>query len=303
MTCVACIDAFAQDDGASHFAPEAQVVLAADNDGFHASRARIGALYRYDNPWSFAGAAVQSAAYSQGEYRKDVESILGVYRDQRRDTLAGIDAEAGLARVSGHLRPIGDATLRLATSLESAVDLIASADLVETPQALDEGIGYTFAAVNVEQQLGSRFTATGLAGHQWFTDGNSRDHLRARLIWLALPDDGVTLQLRYREYWSGKEDVGGAYFNPENYRQALIVSAIRKRYEGWIYGGTLGAGREKSTGVDSRPSYLAEANAEGPLAGPLRILLRAGYYRSAAFIDNPTYAYRLFTAQVILPLR
>jgi len=300
---LACAHAAGQEEDAPRFAPAADVAFAADNEGFHASRARAGALYRYDNPWSFAGAMAQSAHYSQGDYRKDAQGILGVYRDQRRDTLSGVDIEAGVVRASGHLRPLGDMTLRLSTSLSTSVDLIGSADLVETPKALDRGIGQSFAAASVEQRLGERFTAIALAGRQWFSDGNARDHLRARLIWLAAPSEGATLQLRYREYRSEKADVGGAYFNPGNYRQWLFAAAIRKRHAAWIYSGALGAGQEKSAGADARPSYLAEARAEGPLARELRLVLRAGYYRAAGFIDSSAYSYRLIAAQVVLPLR
>lgn len=281
----------------------ADAIFTSDSDGFHAIRARVGGLYPYANPWRYAGAATQDTRYAQGSFRKDVPGVLGLYRDQRRDTLAGIDIEAGVVRVSGHLRPVGDATWRLFPVPDTAVDLIASADLVETPQALDRGIGYTFAAVGIEHALSERFTATGLAGWQSFSDGNSRLHLRARLIFLAVPEAGITLQLRYRQYGSRQSDVGGAYFDPDEYRQWLGVAALRKRYAGWILSGAAGAGRESSTGAASHPSYLAEARAEGPLAGDARVILRAGYYRSAGFIDAPDYAYRLVGATLVLPFR
>lgn len=284
------------------FAPTAELSQASDTDGFSALRWRAGVLTTYANPWSYAGAAMQSTRFAQDYFRKDVSAVVGVYRDQRRDTLAGVDIEAGVTRVSGHLRPVGDATLRMTTTLGTMVDLNASADLVETRKALDRGIGFTFLAANVEQQFGERFTLTGLAGWQHFSDGNSRPQLRARLIWLAVPDAGITLQLRYRQYWSREADVGGAYFNPENYQQWLGVVAIRKRYAGWIYSGALGAGQEFSSGAGSHASYLAETRAEGPIGANARLVLRAGYYRSAGFVDNPDYAYRLFGVALVVPL-
>lgn len=288
---------------AKYFALVTDLAVSADTDGLHAVRTRVGGLYPYANPWSFAGAEAQSVHYTQGNYRQNVAAILGVYRDQRRDTLAGVDAEVGVARVAGHLRPIGDVTLRLSTTLGTAVDMIASADLVETPKALIRGIGYTFVATNAEHQFGERLTATALVGWQHFSDGNARAHLRARLIWLAIPEAGITLQLRYRQYSTREADVGGAYFNPEDYRQWLAVTAIRKRYAGWIYSGALGAGQEYSTGAGSHASYLAEARGEGPIAGDIRLVLRASYSRSAGFIDSPDYAYRLVGGTLVLPFR
>jgi hypothetical protein len=273
-----------------------------DTDSMSSLRATARGL-SYDNPWSFRGVATQGTRYSQGEFHDTVPAILGIYRDQRRDTLAGVDIEAGVARVAGHLRPMGEATLRLSRSLGSAFDLAASADLVDTRAALERGIGYTFLSAGGEREIGGRFTVAGLAGWQAFSDGNSRTHLRARLIWLALPDDGVTLQLRARQYSSRDGDVGGAYFNPGDYRQWLAVAAIRKRHAGWIYGAALGAGEERSSGTAWHPSYLAEARVEGPVATDVRLVLRAGYSRSAGFIDDPDYAYRYLGAALVIPFR
>jgi hypothetical protein len=284
-------------------APFAEARFMSDNADFRAMRLRAGALLPYDNPWHYAGVAAQTSRYWQDGYRKEAEAILGFYRDQRRDTLAGLELEAGVARVSGHLRPVGDATWRFVPTPGLAIDAIATADLVETPLALDRGIGHTFAAAGVERTLGERFTVTGLAGRQWFTDGNARNHLRARLIALVLPEAGVTLQLRYRQYDSMKNDVGGAYFNPDHEQQWLGVAAIRKRYAGWMFHGELGAGQERSTGGGSRPARHVEARVEGPLFGTVRVVLRAGYERSAGFIDATGYSYRLLSAELQVPLR
>jgi len=285
------------------FAGTAGFDAASDTDGFHAYRGRLGGLIRYDNPWSYAGVSVQSTRYTQDGFRQDVPGVMAVYRDQRRDTLAGVDVQAGVAEVSGHLRLIGDATLRMTPSPTTAVDLLASADVVETPLALDRGIAFGFLGAGVEQQFGERFTATGFVGYQPFTDGNARTHVRARLIWLAVPEHGITAQLRYRQYDTKDLDVEGAYFNPERYQQWLGVAAIRKRHAGWIYTGALGAGQERSTGTGTRPSYLAEIRAEGVVTRDVRLVLNAGYYRAAGFIDSPDYGYRTIGAAIVVPFR
>ncbi len=299
------VPADAQEDAkeAETFALVADLGVSADTDGFHAIRTRLGGLTPYENRWKFSGVEAQSMHYTQGAYRQDAVAIMGVYRDQRRDSLVGIDAEAGVARIAGHLRPIGDVTLRLSTTLGTAVDLIASADLVETPKALERAIGYTFFAANAERQFGERLTATALAGWQHFSDGNARAHVRARLIWLAMPDAGITLQLRYRQYSTREADVGGAYFNPEDYRQWLVVAAVRRRAAGWIHSGALGAGQEHLTGATRHASYLVEARSEGPISADVRLVLRASYSRSAGFIDSPDYANRLVGGTLVLPFR
>ena len=274
-------------------AMDAGTSLSTDTDGFQAFRGRVGWLFAYANPWRFSGVNVQSTKYTKGEFSKDVTAVLGKYRDQRRDNLAGVDIEAGVAQVSGHLRPVGDATLRMVTSIGTAVDLNVSADLVETPKVLDRGIGYTFLATGVEQPFGERSTITALAGWQRFNDGNARVHLRARYIWLAVPEAGITLQLRHRHYSTRQLDVGGAYFNPENYQQTLAVAAIRKRHAGWVLSGSLGAGQERVTGISSHPAYLAEVRGESPVGKDIRLVFHAGYYRSSGYTDSPDYAYQI----------
>ncbi|APV51984.1 hypothetical protein BWI17_21330 [Betaproteobacteria bacterium GR16-43] len=285
----------------SRFAGGAGFDVTSDSDGFRTYRARVGGAYAYQNPWSYSGVAVQSTRYSQDGFQQDVPAVLGTYRDQRRDNLVGVDIQAGVARVSGHLRPIGDASYRFMPSNTTSVDFLASADLVESPEALRRGIGYGFFAVGVEQDLTDRFAVTAYAGYQPFSDGNARTHFRGRLIWTALPEQGVSLQLRYRQYATRDLDVDNAYFNPERYRQWLAVAALRHRYAGWMFTGALGAGQERATGSGSQGSYLAEVRAEGPFAGDSRLIFHAGYYRAAGFIDFDGYAYRSIGAEVVVP--
>jgi hypothetical protein len=283
-------------------APLAGMDLTLDTDEFRSARLRAGAYHSYDNPWSFAGVAVDATRYSQGDYRRDAAAVIALYRDQRRDTLAGIDIAAGVARVAGHLRPIGEAGWRVIPGPATAIDLILSADLVETRPALERGIGTVFVAASAEQQLGPRLTVTGLAGWQSFSDGNDRVHARARLIWLAVPEHGVTLQARYRHYASHTADVGGAYFNPARHQQLLGVVAVRKRHAGWVFSAALGAGGERSAGSGSEPSYVAEARAEGPIGAHARLVLRAGYERAQGYAASSDYGHGSLGVAVVVPL-
>jgi hypothetical protein len=155
----------------------------------------------------------------------------------------------------------------------------------------------------VEQKLDERLTVIALAGYQPFTDGNDRAHLRARLVWDVLPDEGINLQARWRQYRNSKVDVGGAYFNPESYQQWLGVVAFRKRLSGWTTSGAVGAGREyiRNVGTTTQPTYLAELRAEGPFAGDARLAVAATYNRSAGFSNSSDYWWGLVSATIILP--
>jgi hypothetical protein len=106
-----------------------------------------------------------------------------------------------------------------------------------------------------------------------------------RLVLDVLPDEGVNLQARWRQYRNSKTDVGGAYFDPQSYQQWLGVLGFRKRYSGWTTSGAVGAGREyiHDGGTTTQPTYLAELRSEGPIAGDMRLALLAVYNRSAGF--------------------
>ena len=280
-----------------------QLVVSDDTDAFHSWLIRGGALFEHASYLDYKGVAVQTTHYSQSGWGRDAAAILGLWRDQRRDTLAGVNAEAGVVQVAGHTRPIGDATWGLRPAPGTGVELIAAGGLVETQTALDRGIAYTLWGLSAEQALGDRLTAIGLVAAQPFTDGNDRIHLRARLVWDALPEYGITAQLRWRQYESRKSDVGGAYFNPDRYSQWLAGVGIRLRHAGWVWSGTFAGGEQDIKGTGTQPSYLAEIRGEGSLAGDIHLALNFLYSRAAAFSQSANYWYGLIGVTLIVPLQ
>jgi hypothetical protein len=277
------------------------VSFSSDADHFSAWRLRGGALTQYRSPFDYAGIAAQTTHYTRSGWHADAPAVLFVWRKQQRETLAGTVAEGGVVRVAGRIRPVGDATWSLRPAARTGIELIASGDLVETQRALESATAYTFGAVSVEQQLGKRFTAIGLAGAQRFTDGNKRVHLRGRLIWMLVPEQGLSAQLRWRHYRSSQIDAGATYFNPERYREWQGGLAIRKRYAGWVWSGTLAAGREEIDRGIQHTTKLAEIRAEGPIGKGTRLALHASYNRSAGFGTAEDYWYRTIGLMVIVP--
>jgi hypothetical protein len=282
------------------------ISVTGDSERFYAYRARAGGLLNYTSYLDYVGIAAQNTHYSQRDWSRDAQALLGVWRRQDRATLAGINAEGGVVQVAGHTRVVGDATWNVRPRPTTAFEFIAAGDLVETQPALEQGIAYGFFGVSAEQQLVSRLTAIGLIAYQPFTDGNERAHLRARLIWDAIPDYGVTAQLRWKQYHSSEADVGRAYFNPQNYRQWQGALAMRRRVAGgWVWSGTLAAGQETlsnaMTPPTTQPTSLAEVRAEGPFIGNTRLAIHALYTRSTGYVDSPNYWYAQFGATLIVP--
>jgi len=294
--------AAADDASSSRTAVLAQVGLESDADDFGGLLARGGALFDYQSYLQNFGFAVQDTHYSQGGWDEDVPGVIGIYRNQRRDTLEGLRAEAGVVSLSGHARPIGDITWSDRPFETTGIELIAAGDVVGTREALERGISYGLAAASVEQQFGSRLTGIAFAGWQPFTDGNSRSLLRARLILGIAPEEGLSAQVRWRRYSSSKSDVDGAYYNPEHYRNWDAGLSLRRHVGTWTVAGLAGAGRERADNASWQTTTIAELRAEGPLSGDIHLTIGVLYNRAAGFANSPDYWYGMANIGVIIPL-
>jgi hypothetical protein len=279
----------------------ARVGFEDDADGFTAAQVRAGALLDYASELKHAGLALQNTHYSMGGWSTDAPAIIAVYRNQRRDTLEGVRAEGGVVQVEGHTRVVGDATWSHRPRETTGVELILAGDLVGTRQALEEGIAYGLVGASVEQQFGQRFTGIAMAGWQPFTDGNSRALLRARMIWSMLPEQGVSAQLRWRQYSSSDADVGGAYFNPDRYRIWDAVLSLRRRVGGWTVAGLAGGGQERVENGSWQSTGVAEVRAEGPLSRDMRLAVNALYSNAAGFANSQNYWYGSVNVSLIVP--
>jgi len=279
-----------------------------DSDHFTTLRLRAARLTEFTSSLNYRGVAAFETRYSQAGWQRNAAGVAFLWRSQDMKTLNGINAEIGVVRVAGYLRPVGDITWRLRPSIKTGVELIAAAGLVETQSAIAQGIGYTFWGASIEEQLTPRLAAIALVASQTFTDGNQRSHVRARLIWDALPDDGVNLQVRWRGFHSSQDGVPGAYFDPARYRQWLLMAGMRKRFSGWLTTGSLGAGREtihnsNSNNSTTRPAYLAELRAEKTIAGDALIAVHALYTRSAGFSNSSDYWFATIGVSMIVPFK
>ena len=140
-----------------------------------------------------------------------------------------------------------------------------------------------------------------MAGWQPFTDGNARALLRARMIWSLLPEQGISAQLRWRQYSSSDADVGGAYFNPDRYRTWDAVLSLRRRVGAWTVAGLAGGGQERVDRGSWQSTGVADVRAEGPLSRGMRLAVNAAYSNAAGFANSPNYWYGSASINVIIP--
>ncbi len=279
----------------------AETRFESDADDFDSLLLRGGLLLGYKSHLQNRGFAVQDTHYSQGSWSEDVPGVIGIYRNQERDSLEGVRAEAGLVSVGGRARPVGDITWSMRPRDSTGVELIAAGDVVGTREAIEQSITYGLMAASVEQQFGQRLTGIALVGWQPFTDGNSRALFRARLILSVLPEQGLSAQVRWRQYTSSEQGTT-AYYNPGHYRNWDAGLSLRRRAGSWVVSGLAGAGQERADNGSWQTTGIAELRAEGSLSGDVRLAVGFVYSSAAGFATSPDYWYSSVNVGLIVPL-
>jgi len=268
-----------------------------DSDGLRLDRSFATFFPRYASTYDATRVSVELGEDRQGDWRRHAEAVSVEHRDLDRRTMAGLRLATTLSQV-GPRRLLG-ADLDWSRELGEGqrVGVVANRDWVETPLALDAGIHATLAGASLDQPLPGGFTAVAFYAHQWFSDGNARDHLRARLIHPLGDVTGATAQLRYRGFVSRREDVEGRYFDPHRYGQALGVLALRRRLQGgWRVEAEAGYGRQWIAGQPAAPSWIASLGIERLMDAAV-VRARAGETRAASY-GGPDYRYRWFGVEL-----
>lgn len=290
--------------GAAHAAPARtmgaglQAFGASDSEGFDTQRLALAYLPAYASRDELAGVRYAASRFAIDDWRRNAQQLSGVYRSIDPASTDGVQLDAGYARQGGHGLVTIDASYRTALAAGSSVELFINRDWVETRRALDDGVSFTFAGAALEQTLGQHVTVVGVAGYQDFSDGNRRQHGRAKLIVQPLLALGLTLQARYRVYHSDAE-LPRSYFNPERYDETMLAIGWRKRVEGWMTSLTAGVGRQRVAGAERTPTRLLEAGLESPPRGAQSLRVRAGLNKSASF-GGPDYTYRYAQAEWLI---
>ena len=150
-------------------------------------------------------------------------------------------------------------------------------DVLETRRGLAEGRVHTYAGAALDWPLSERWSATGLVGLQDFGGDNLRRHLRANLVYAVAPEQGLSLQLRLRQF-NDSDPREADYFAPGRYRQALGVVSMRRFFGGgYQLRATAGYGRQDFTSIGSQPSRLLELDFQTPKDRGHFLRATAGY--------------------------
>ncbi|WP_425919524.1 hypothetical protein [Acinetobacter sp. TSRC1-2] len=289
-----------QDDQAqSERAVGTEIFFSDDSEGFQARKFSAEFLPKYISADNFLGIRASAYNYKTNDWSQNGQKISFIGRDINSATANGWSLEAGIFEQNNNNLFTFDGSYRTALAEKTAVEVFANRDWVETRPALEQGTNFTFLGAAIDQGLGEHVTVVGVAGSQFFSDDNRRDHGRMRLIYQPSLNLGLTLQARYRTYRNTEEDVGREYFNPQDYEESMLALGWRQRFSRWSMGFTAGFGREKINDMQSQSTKLFELSLQSPIYGSQFFRMNAGYNRSASFY-GPDYDYSYVRSEWIL---
>jgi hypothetical protein len=293
LASVATLPGFA---GAQSVSRLGNVNFAVDDAGVHVENVDLGGHYPFGAYMERIGVPMQTTPTLATLATGDAGATRGLWRDTA-DDWRGVAGQASVVQADGRIRSVGDAAWRFDPWRGARVELLAAGDLVSA----DESVAYGFLGSSVARALGGRVTAEALAGVQSFTDGNARLHLRAGLVWEALPRYGINVQWRWRQYESTKDAASVAYFNPSSYSDNQVAAGIRARLGAWTVSAAVGGGVETINGSETRPVGTAEVRGEAALSDKLRVAIYAGYDRSLDYGEAAGDASRQICATLTHP--
>lgn len=277
-----------------------QVLYASDSDGFHTTKITGGLFPWYDTAYHYAGFTYQFGHFSQNGWSSNGNQLGVVTKNIDPKTALGYSINLGLNNQEGHQLVTTDSQWGFRIASHTRAELMLNRDRVETLQGLMQGTHYTMAGADLEQQFTERISGVLMGGVQSFSDGNNRPFIKLRGVYDVIPDYGVTLQLRYRQYHDTDTAEATTYFNPDRYREGMVLLGIRHRYDGWLMTGTAGLGRQWVNSDPSTATKLIEGGVTSPSVHKVFLQARIGYNQSAGY-QGPDYSYRYASGELVVP--
>jgi hypothetical protein len=269
-----------------------------DNDQFKAVKAGVGLLPLYKDGQHFTGIQALHHSFEQYEWKKDASQVSLVSESIDPKNGLGHKVNLGLNQMGNHTLVNADMNYAMSLREGTNAELFYNRDWVETRNSLDRGIKYDYYGGSLEQRLAERWTVIGLLGQHRFSDNNTRNHIRGKLIYDLLPEQGINLQLRHRQYRNSEQESNGNYFNPPKYEEQMVAVAMRQKVQSWMLSGLIGVGRQKVNEDPRTSTHLYELEANSPITKSIVFKSKLGYGQSATF-NGPDYKYRYLNTSLI----
>ncbi len=270
----------------------------ADSEGFSTYRYKTGILPLYEHGDRYTGVEYQRNQFSQNGWHSFANETRIVTKAINPRSGLGYNLNLGYNRENSFGLLTTDSQYSLSLTDKVNAELMVTRDRVETQNSINNNVYYTMTGASLEYKPFERLTLIGMGGDMFFSDTNTRAFMRLKAVYDLIPDYGVTLQARYRQYHDSNVNVTNNYFNPEDYYEGMLALGIRKRINGWILNGTAGLGQQGINDQSTTTTQLLEAGATSPISGNLFFRTRLGYGKSAGFL-GPDYSYRYFMEELI----
>ena len=271
-----------------------------DSDGLNIRKGFVTAISDYTSGLKWQGVEWQEQRYQQNGNHLSGHGVNYTAQDIDAHTGLGQSLKVGINQGPEKTTLTGDWSYNQTHDTQLNWGVFANRDWVESFSALQQGIHYNLVGGNVDYQVHPRMTLIGSLAHTHFSDGHDRQQQRARAVWDAWPDQGITLQWAYKHQLG--ETVADAsqryYFNPDRLDESMGLIGWRRRIEGWQWYARLGEGRQSVNGDDRAPARLAELQLTSPVQGHSFVKLRAGRSETAG-LNGPGYVYKYLDAQWI----
>jgi hypothetical protein len=270
-----------------------------DSDGLTIHKAFAAALPNFSHGLKWQGVEWQEQRYKQNGTHLSGQGINYTTQDIDAVTAMGYNLKVGVNQGPAKTTAIGDWNYNQAASKQLHWGVFASRDWVESVGALQQGVVYDLVGGNVDYQVHPRVTVVGSLAQTRFSDGQDRQQQRARAVWDAWPDQGITLQWAYKHQLGDSHGVTNrTYFNPDHLDESMGIVGWRRRYEGWQWYARLGEGRQKVNDQESTPARMAELQLTSPHQGNSYFKLRLGRSETVG-LNGPGYVYRYADVQWI----
>lgn len=227
-----------------------------DADETSIVKAGLNLDFHYRGPEKYLGIRIEKAWF---------KPLGQQWRRHERAYLRGADSVAGwkwnaTVGTDGHT-VLGSAAIHDEAPFRK--EFFIEREIVETPNGLSRGIYYTFVGAAIDLPVKDRNVVTLVGGVQDFTGDNVRTHVRANLIHVLKPEDGLSLQVRAR-YFRNSEPHEFDYYSPRWYAQVVPVLQLRRYLNGWRYLLAGGAGIQRDSHSDWRRSSYVNAQVTSP---------------------------------------
>ena len=272
----------------------------ADSDNMRITKVGGGLLYRYKNAQHYSGLLWEHQRFSQtGQAALNGQSLSWVTQHLNPATALGYQLKAGYSSTPKHSLFTFDGSMAYAASDQTRLEWFASRDRVDSMTALQAGTHYTLVGGALDYALHPRLTAVASLAHTQFSDRTDRNQTRLRLIWDALPQHGITLQLLHKNQWGDANSQG--YFNPNRLQERMAAIGWRHRIHGWLVAARFSAGQQQVNHNRWEPARLSELQLTSPPSLNGQLKLRFGEQKNWD-LSGPNYRYRSIDLQWVMPL-